>query len=193
MITPPNELYCFNCLRIAEVRHLQTLAPDVARSTYPGSGLSVNGVEPLVRAVPARDALSLRAQAVELVLVAKDAEVTELCRHGFLQALDLVVLELEDEPAFDTDEMVVVRAGDLVARLSVLELAGARDAAVEEELERAVHGRVADPRVALADAREKLVDRDVLVRAQEHVDDELALLGRVQAALAQKGRPPLLE
>src|SRR5215475_12305479 len=136
------------------------MASHVARSTYPEPGLSVNDVEPLVRAAPARDALRLRAEAVKLMLVAKDAEAAELRGHGFLQALDLVVLELEDEPALHADEMVVVRAGDLVARLSVLELARARDAAVEEELERAVHGRVADPRVALADAREKLVDRD---------------------------------
>ena len=45
-----------------------------------------------------------------------------------LQALDLVVLELEDEAALHADQVIVVIADDLVARLAVAELALDREA-----------------------------------------------------------------
>src|SRR5262249_53327836 len=42
-------------------------------------------------------------------------------------------------------------------------------------------------------ARQELVDGDVLVQAQELIDDELALLRRVEVLLAQERRPALPE
>src|SRR5262245_30744834 len=89
----------------------------------------------------------LGAEAVELVLVPQHLEAAQPDRHLLLQALDLVVLELEDEIALHADQVVVMGAADLVARLAVVELARAGDPAVEQEAQRAVHRRVADARV----------------------------------------------
>src|SRR5687767_4703042 len=115
--------------------------------------------EVLARAAPAGDALLLGTQAVELVAVPDDLEAAQAIGDPVLQALDLVILELEDQAAAGTDEVIVVLAGDLVARLPVAELALVREAAVDQELERAIDGGVADPLVALAHPAEQLVDR----------------------------------
>ena len=82
----------------------------------------------LVRAAPAGVARCLRAQAVELVAVAQHGEAAEARRDALLQALDLVVLELEDEAALHADQVIVVIADHLVARLAVAELALDREA-----------------------------------------------------------------
>ena len=120
-------------------------------------------------------------------------EAAEALRDAVLQLLDLVVLELEDEAAFDADQMIVVIADHLEARLAIAELALDREAAVDEELERAIDRRVADARLALADLVEQLVDRDVIARAEELLDDRLALRGRVEATVLDIGTPALLE
>ena len=125
--------------------------------------------------------------------MAEHSEVAEVRGDLVLQALDLVVFELEDQAALHADQVIVVFSDDLVARLAVAELALDGDAAVHEQLERAVHGGVADARVALADLREELVDRDVLARAQEQLDDRLALGGDVEAAVLDILPPALLE
>src|SRR5690348_6549118 len=98
--------------------------------------------------------------------MAQDREAAEAFGDPILEALDVVVLELEDETAFDADEMVVVITDDLEARLAVAELPLDGEAAVDEELERSVDRRVAHARVALADFGEELVDRDVVARAE---------------------------
>src|SRR5206468_4036303 len=87
----------------------------------------------LVRAVAVLHARRLRTQSVQLELVAHQLEPAEPVRHLVLQLLDGVVLELEDEPAVDADEMVVVAvafAHHLVARLPVAELARRGDAGI---------------------------------------------------------------
>ena len=78
--------------------------------------------------LPAGVAGGLRAQAVELVAMAQHGEAAEPLRDPILQALDLVVLELEDEAALHADQVIVVIADDLVARLAVAELALDREA-----------------------------------------------------------------
>src|SRR6187200_642901 len=93
----------------------------------------------VLRARAAGVAGGLRAQAVELVPVAEHGEVAEPRGDLLLQALDLVVLELEDQPALHADQVIVVISDDLVPGLAVAELALDGDAAVDEQLERAVH------------------------------------------------------
>src|SRR6185503_3132953 len=95
--------------------------------------------------------------------------------------------------ALHTDQVIVMIADDLVARLTVAELALDREPAVHEQLERAIDGRVADARLALANFCEELVDRDVVARAQELFDDRLALRRHVEAAILNICTPPLLE
>src|SRR5688572_9634540 len=112
--------------------------------------------------------------------MAEDREAAEALGDLVLQALDVVVLELEDEAALHADEMIVVIADDFVARLAVAELRLDREAGIDEELERTVHRRVADLGVALADLAEELVDRDVIARAQKLLDDRFTLRPRVE-------------
>src|SRR5262245_56256095 len=125
--------------------------------------------------------------------MAEHGEAAEPLRDLVLQHLDVIVLELEDEAALHADQVIVMIADDLVARLAVAELALDRETAVDEQLERAVDGRVADARLALANFREELVDRDVIARAQELLDDRLALRRHVEPAILDIGPPPLLE
>ena len=63
--------------------------------------------------------------------VTHDLEAAKALGDAILQALDLAVLELEDEAAAGADEVVVVVAGDLVARLAVAELARVRSSSIE--------------------------------------------------------------
>src|SRR5678816_1193304 len=62
-----------------------------------------------------------------------------------------------------------------------------------QELERAIHRRVADLGLALAHLEQQLVDRDVLARAEELLDDRLALRGHVEPAILHVRAPALLE
>ena len=80
-------------------------------------------------------------------------EAAEPHRDALLQALDLVVLELEDQAALGADQVIVVIADDLEPRLAVPELALDRQPALDQELERPVDGGVADLGLAPADAR----------------------------------------
>src|SRR5262245_5707376 len=135
----------------------------------------------------------LRAEPVELVAVAQHGEAAEPLGDLVLQALDLVVLELEDQAALHADQVIVVIADDLVARLAVAKLALDGEPGIDQQLERAVHRRVADLGLALADLEQQLVDRDVVARAQELLDDRLALRGDVEPAILDVGAPALLE
>src|SRR4029079_14944141 len=94
----------------------------------------------LARARAARLAGGLGAHAVELVAVPEHREAAEPERDLVLQALDLIILELEDEAALHADQVIVVVADDLVARLAVAELSLDGEPRVDQQLERAVHG-----------------------------------------------------
>src|SRR5215475_8973277 len=139
----------------------------------------------LARTRTAGLARSLGAQAVQLVAVAEHGEAAEPLGDLVLQALDLVVLELEDEAALHADQVIVVVADDLVARLAVAELALDGEPGIDQQLERGV----ADLGLALADLQQQLVDRDVIFRAQELLDDRLALRGHVEPAILDVGSP----
>src|SRR3954462_9851748 len=103
--------------------------------------------------------------------MAQHREAAEPLGDAILQALDLVVLELEDEAALHADQVIVVVADDLVACLAIAELALDGEAAIDEQLEGPVDRGIADLGLALANLEEELVDRDVLMGAEELLDD----------------------
>src|SRR5690606_11938755 len=110
----------------------------------------------------ALDPAGLGAHAVELELVAHEVEA-EAARDLILKPLDLVVGELEHVIALDADQVVVVLgvAGGLVDRLALAEATLGREPALGQQLEGAVDGGVADPRVLLTGEGEQLLDREV--------------------------------
>src|SRR3954465_5428386 len=103
---------------------------------------------------------------------------SEAARGRVLERLDLVALELLDEAAALADEVVVVRPPfrDLVQGLSWPEVPRGCDARFLEQLDRPVHRRQAHPRMLASRLRQQILQCDVARRAQEGVDDRLALL-----------------
>lgn len=53
-----------------------------------------------------------------------------------------------------------------------------REAKLNEELERSIDGCISDICALYFDLREQIFDADVAVQREEHLDDDLALLGR---------------
>src|SRR5690606_38191046 len=86
-------------------------------------------------AAPFGDALGALAVAIDLVLVRGDLKA-QLGGEQILQALDAVVVKLDDAAAVVADQVVVVvvgaLVGELVARLPVAEVALGGDAALGE-------------------------------------------------------------
>ena len=80
--------------------------------------------------------------------------------------------------------------GDLVERLPRAEVAGGGDAGLLQQLDGAVDGREADARVLAPGRRQQILERDVARRAQERVDDRLALLRGLEP-LALEVRAPV--
>lgn len=108
--------------------------------------------------------------------------------HFVLQLLDRLVFELFDVAATGTDQVVVVLplAHVLVAGLAVAELHLAGDARLGEELQGAVHGGVADVRVLGPELQIQLLDAQMPVAGEETVEDDVALLGRLESALGHE-------
>src|SRR5262245_59098622 len=163
-------------------------APAAPRSLplLPRVGVVGLGVEPRTRA--ALDPTRTRAQPVELVAMADDVEA-EAPRDAFLLALDLFVVELQHEAALDTDQMIVVRgvAGGLVHRVALAEVALGREPALGEQLQRAIHRRVADARIGLACEREQGLDAEVSAGREELLGDDVALARRLEPLLGEIG------
>jgi hypothetical protein len=109
-----------------------------------------------------------------------------LRRDLILELLDAGVLELRDAAARGADQvvvMIVVVVGELVAGEAVAEPALGGDAALGEELQRAVHRGVADASIARAHRRQQIFDRNVRRSLEERVDDEASLRGAAQLLL----------
>src|SRR5262249_27773982 len=123
---------------------------------------------------------AVAAQPVDLVTVALDHEA-DLGRGLVLDPLDLRVRELEDLAARVADEVVVVlplvvalEAGPAPARQLLCE------PGCLEQLEGAVDRGAADVRAALLDQLQQVVDGKVALRAQEGVEDDLALTAALE-------------
>src|SRR5678816_29272 len=136
----------------------------------------------LAWAAPTREPTRLLAHPEQLVAMAKHVE-PESSRGRVLQRLDLVALELLDEPAALADQVVVVRASfrDLVQRLARPEVPRRRDPGLLQQLHGSVDRRQTDARVLPARRRQQILQRHVTGAAQERVHDRLALLRRLQA------------
>src|SRR6266849_299094 len=134
----------------------------------------------------------MAAEPVQLELVVGDVEAV-VFGDGLLQLLDALVFELDDAAAGSADEMVVVMAieGRLIARLPALEMAGAGQARVGENLHRAIDGGRADGGVALLGLLQKLIDRKMPGLGEEDVDDDVPLPGGFEAARGDPARQPL--
>src|SRR4051812_17604549 len=117
-----------------------------------------------------------------------------LVRHAILQLLDALVLELDDVAARGADQVIVVVPVErgLVARLPALEVARAGEAGVGEDLHGAVDGGGADAGVPRRHLLEQLVDREMAVLREEGVDDQVALLGRLEPVRRDPRRQPLV-
>ena len=115
-------------------------------------------------------------------------------RGGLLQALDLVALELDDVAALLADQVIVVGAPlrHLVQRVPRLEVPRGRQARLLEQLDRAIDGRQPHSRVGVARQFEQILQGHVARRAQERVDDGLALLRGLEALVAQVSAPRTL-
>ena len=125
--------------------------------------------------------LAVGAHAIKLVFVrAKLEAITS--RKIVLKIFDPGLFELDNFAALDADEMIVVRCliGELVARETVIEAALVGDTALGEELERAIDGRVSDPRILRADLAEQLFDAHVIWRLEKRLDDEAPLIRLTQ-------------
>jgi len=116
-------------------------------------------------------------------------------RDLVLHALQVLIVELDDEAALLADHVIVVLgvAGHLVAGLAVAELAGRGQTAGGQELERTIDGCVAHARMPAAHARQQLLDRNVALAAQEDVDDGLALVRGLETLAPQELAPLRLE
>ena len=112
-----------------------------------------------------------------------------LLRDLDLEALDLVIAELDDVTAVDADEVVVVVAvvGRLVARGAVAEAARLGQAAIDEELQGPVDGGLADVGVLGPDRGVELVDVRVARVREEGLGDGAPLAGHAQATLGEVG------
>src|SRR5262245_37864288 len=109
-----------------------------------------------------------------MVAVAGEA-VAVIARDLELERLDLVALPLDDLSAAEADEVVVVMELVLVHRDAVAERAGVGDARIDEQLQRAVHGRGPDLGVVRAHRLVEILARDVTRRSEEGVEDRFAL------------------
>ncbi len=132
------------------------------------------------------DTAGLGAGAVELKPVTHELKA-KAGRDLFLKLLDLFVFELEHKVALDADQVIVVRgvATGLVHRLTLAKASMVGEAALGEQLERAVHGRVADPRVLLARLRQDLLDAAVARDRKEGAGDDIALTRRLETLAHQ--------
>ena len=128
---------------------------DAARRSlgpYPlghcGPGVSEKGALTAVGFVAADFACpvgSTPANSVELVSVPLQFEAM-LLRELLLQGFDFVVLEFNDAAAVQADQMIVmlVLVGDFITRDPVTKMSFVGQAALLEQLERAVHRGVPD-------------------------------------------------
>ena len=125
------------------------------------------------------------AESVEFHLV-MGQQHAQLLRDCLLHQFQFVVLELDYLAAAFADEMVVMMlAGDFIARLTLVEMTFGEQVAFLQQLERAVNRRIADVRIDLLDLGVEFFRTDMPPQLEEYARDIVALAGRFQPALAQ--------
>src|SRR5262249_51720648 len=120
-------------------------------------------------------ARALARHTIEFELVADEAEA-QIARHALLQALDLLVAELDHLAAFDIDQMVVVAARCLlVATAASPKVVPLQEAILREELDGAVDGRKRDAGIHAARPTINLFHVWMIPGGGEHLSDDPAL------------------
>src|SRR5215468_9056442 len=128
-------------------------------------------------------ARALARHTIEFELVADEAE-TQIARHPLLQALDLLVAELDHLTAFDIDQMVVVAARRfLVATAASPEVVSLQETIGREELDGAVDGRQRDAGIHAARPSMNLFHVGMIPGGGEDLGDDPALPRQPQPLL----------
>src|ERR1700730_9261067 len=116
----------------------------------------------------------------------RDAEVA---RDHLLELLDRLIFEFDDAPAALADEVVVMMlAGDFIARLALVEVPLEKQIAFLEQSQRPVDGGVADVRIDFLDFGVEFLGAEMAAEGEEHAGDVVALAGRLEAALPAASR-----
>ncbi len=129
--------------------------------------------------------------SVEFVAVAQDGE-PEAIRDFFLRPLDHGRFELEDLPAANANQVIVVIVFDLVTGYTVVEVTLLGETRVHKELERPVDGGVADMGVALANSLVEILARDMPAGFEKSVEDRLPLFRMLEVVRLEESRKRLL-
>jgi hypothetical protein len=110
-----------------------------------------------------------------------------LVRQNREHALQTLVREFHDLPAPLADQVLVIglRAHRLVALESFAEFVGPDQAALDQEIQRAVHRGQADPLAAVLQLAPDLFHREMIVGKKDYLRDEIALAGNRLMMLAE--------
>src|SRR4029077_9188308 len=112
----------------------------------------------------------------------------EFARDRLLELLDRLVLEFDDASAALADEVVVMMlAGDFIARLALVEMAFEKQIAFLEQSKRPVDGGVADVRIDFLDFGVEFLGADMAAECEKDPRDIVALAGRFKPALLEPG------
>lgn len=113
----------------------------------------------------------------------------EASRDALLLLLDRFVVELEDVPALEADQMVVVLvvAGRLVGCLSFAEATLGGKSTLGQQLEGPVDGGVPDAGVVLPSEAQQFFDTHVTARPEKPLGDDVALTRGLEALFRQEG------
>jgi hypothetical protein len=126
--------------------------------------------------------------AVELHAVVKDLKPITV-GDTFLKCFECLVLELDDFPATETDQVIVMpfsRDG-LISCLPVREFAFLCEPQAGEKFKRSVDRGVSDLGIDPRDERINLGEILVARRAEKNVEDLFPLFGRLQASVGDGG------
>src|SRR5216684_919731 len=108
-----------------------------------------------------------------------------LCRHCVLYGFQLGRIEFDDLSAFGTDHVIVMLmlVVMLVVRAPVAEPNFARKSGVGQKPERAIYGRLANAWILLTHQTIKIFARDMALRAQKNIENQIALRRALQTLL----------
>ncbi len=103
--------------------------------------------------------------------------------NPLLESLKGWILELDDFSTIQADEVIMVGSfrGGFISRFPILKFSSSGQTQLGQQLERAVNGDVADPRMGLSHLGINLREALVAGGVQEDVENLLPLLGCLQS------------
>ena len=126
--------------------------------------------------------LALGADADNAQQVLRDFEAM-LSGHGVLECFQFSRKELDDPAALGADHVIVMLMFVVVfvVRAAIAKANFARQTCFRQELQRAIDGGLTDAGIFLFDEPVKIFAGEVLLRAQEDVENQVALGGALEA------------